>query len=108
MQMPTEFLDPQKQGQETTPRPSQPMQQMPQKPASSETSKILLMLLVIGVVVASVLWWWRSRSDLLSVPAPTPTPTAQTDADVEELNSIDSGQDLDAEFKQIDQDLNTL
>ena len=89
-QMPTEFPD-------------------PQKPASSETSKMLLMLLVLGaVVVASVLWWWMSRSDMLSVPAPTPAPTAKTDADVEELNSIDSSQDLDVEFKEIDQDLNNL
>ena len=88
---------------------NEPMPQMTQKPASSETSKMLLMLLVIGaVVVASVLWWWMSRSDMLGVPAPTPTPTAQTDADVEELNSIDPGQDLDAEFKEIDQDLNNL
>lgn len=89
--------------------PSQPMQQTPQGPASSETSKMLLMLLVIGaVVVASVLWWWLSRSEMVSGPTPTPTPAVQTDADVRELNSIDSNQDLDAEFQQIDQDLNNL
>jgi len=57
-------------------------------------------------VVAAALWWWMSRSETVS--GPTPTPAAQTNPDVEELNSINPSEDLDAEFKAIDQDLNNL
>lgn len=63
--------------------------------------------LILGVVVfAVVLWWWTSRFDMVS--APTPTPAAQIDPDIKELNSIDANQNLDAEFKVIDRDLDNL
>lgn len=64
--------------------------------------------LIIGaVVVASVLWWWMSPSEMVG-PTPTPTPTAQSDPDVEELDSINASQSFEAEFKAIDQDASGL
>lgn len=72
-------------------------------------NKNMKIWLILGVVVlASVFWWWVSRSEIAS--APTPMPAAQSDVDVQELNSInaDANRDLDAEFQQIDQDLNNL
>lgn len=68
---------------------------------SNGMNKIIITVVIIVVAVAAVAgWWWMSRSETVSVP--------QTNADVEELNSIDTNQDLDAEFKAIDQDLNNL
>lgn len=69
-------------------------------------NKIIIAVVIIVVAVAGVGWWWMSRSETVS--APNSAPAAQTDADVQELNSINPSQDLDAEFKAIDQDLNNL
>ncbi|MBI2068834.1 MAG: hypothetical protein HYT67_01885 [Candidatus Yanofskybacteria bacterium] len=70
-------------------------------------NKIIIAVVIVVAAVAAVMgWWWMSRSETAS--APTLPPAARTDADIEELNSIDAGQDLDAEFKAIDQDLNNL
>ena len=83
------------------------MPSTPDPVQTPETSKMALMWLILGaVVLAAGLWWWMSRSEMAS--APTPTPAAQTDADVRELNSINANENLDAEFQQIDQDLNNL
>ena len=69
-------------------------------------NKIIITVVIIVVAVVAAGWWWMSRSETVS--GPTPTPAAQTNPDVEELNSINPSEDLDAEFKAIDQDLNNL
>ena len=66
-------------------------------------NKIIITVVIIVVAVVAAGWWWMSRSE-----SPSPAPAAQTNPDVEELNSINPSEDLDAEFKAIDQDLNNL
>jgi len=64
-------------------------------------NKIIIAVVIVVVAVAAAAgWWWMSRSETVSMP--------QTNPDVEELNSINPSEDLDAEFKAIDQDLNNL
>ena len=76
-------------------------------PASAGMNKIVVIWLVVAVAVVAVVgWWWMSRSEIAS--APTRTPPVQTDADVNELDSINTNEDLNAEFQQIDQNLNNL
>ena len=74
--------------------------------------KLPVILAVAGVVVViGLIWWWtgqKSAND--KVMAPTVTPEGQSAETVDinaDLNDINAG-DLDAEFNQIDQDLNGL
>ena len=81
-----------------------PASQMPEM--KSGMNKAVVALIVIVVVAAAVVgWWWMLRS---SPPAPASAPAVESDPDIKELNSINPSQDLDAEFKAIDQDLNNL
>jgi len=80
-------------------------------------NKIFAVLIGIVVVAAVVIGWqWMLHSDEWSQSSPTPTPTsspaAQSDSDLNldlnELDNIDANIDIDAEFQQIDQDINNL
>lgn len=76
-------------------------------------NKIIVVIIVIAVVAAAVIGWrWMLHSDRWFQSSPTPTPTsspaAQSDSDLNELDNIDVNQDIDAEFQQIDQDINNL
>lgn len=70
--------------------------------------KALVIVIVIIVLVALGLWWFRA-----SAPAPAPAPGGQAgapaaeDSFVQEVDSLNLG-DLDSEFQEIDQDLQTL
>ena len=78
----------------------------PSQPPSAKTSKMMVMGLVVGAAVLAVLlWWWTSRSDQWAEPEPL-TPTQ--DADVSELNELNADVNLDADFQEIDQDLNSI
>ena len=81
-----------------------PVSQMPEM--KSGMNKAVVALIVIVVVAAAVVgWWWMLRS---SPPAPASAPAVESDPDLNELNSINADQNLDAEFQQINQDLNSL
>lgn len=59
--------------------------------------------IIIAIVVAAALvgfWWWSSRQSAVEAPLDT----SDINQDLEGLD-VDN---LDAEFKQIDQDLDTL
>ncbi|MEX2033034.1 MAG: hypothetical protein WD889_00540 [Candidatus Colwellbacteria bacterium] len=63
---------------------------------------------VVIIAAIAVVWWtWRFGEPSLN-SITTPTPVVQSDADLNELNSINTDQSIDAEFQQIDQDLNNL
>ena len=85
----------------------------PPEPASAQTSKMAVLWLVVGAaIIAVALWWWMAGSDRWAddaypVQTATPTPEAQEEP-LEELNQLDVDLNLDAEFEQIDQDLNNL
>lgn len=74
--------------------------------------KLPVILAVAGVIIAAgLVWWWMGgKSADNKAMAPTATPNAQSQETVDinnDLNDINAG-DLDAEFNQIDQDLNNL
>ena len=84
-----------------------PASQMPEM--KSGMNKMVVALIVVVVVAAAVVgWWWMIRSGKWSQSSPTTAPAAESDPDINELNSINADQNLDAEFQQINQDLNTL
>lgn len=59
--------------------------------------------IIIAIIVAAALvgfWWWSSRQSVVEAPLDT--------SDInQDLEGLDVN-NLDAEFKQIDQDLDTL
>ncbi|MBI1984645.1 MAG: hypothetical protein HYS60_00855 [Candidatus Wildermuthbacteria bacterium] len=67
--------------------------------------------IVIGIVIllllALGLWWWQS-GNLVSLQGPaTQGPNDTTGTIQQDLNSLDLG-DLDAEFQEIDSNINQL
>ena len=59
-----------------------------------------LYIIILVVVVAALAWWWSQRQAEVEAPLET--------SDInQELEGLDVN-NLDAEFKQIDQDLNAL
>lgn len=74
--------------------------------------KLPVILAVAGVIIAAgLVWWWiggREAGNKAMAPTATPGAQSQETADInKDLNDINAG-DLDAEFNQIDQDLNGL
>lgn len=65
-----------------------------------------LVATVVVVVVLAFVWWWFSRPDIQS-PALTPEAALGLEQINQDLDELDIG-DLDKEFDQIDQDLDTL
>lgn len=62
-------------------------------------TKKLYIIIAIVIVVALVGWWWSSRQAVQ-----TPFDTSNIN---QELEDLDVG-DINTEFKQIDQELDTL
>lgn len=74
--------------------------------------KLPVILAVAGVIIAAgLVWWWmggKSANEKAMAPTATPDAQSQETADInKDLNDINAA-DLDAEFNQIDQDLNNL
>lgn len=68
----------------------------------------VVVIVVIVAVVAVAAWWWMSRSGGLS-PTPTPSPVSGTQSEeLKDLGGINVNESLDAQFQQIDQDLNSI
>ena len=61
--------------------------------------KKVYIVVVIAAAAALFLWWWSSRQAV-----ETPSDVSDINKELEGLNP----NDLDKEFQQIDQDLNTL
>lgn len=82
-------------------------------PMSSKlkNKKTLWIIIAVAVVVAGLAWYFSAMqvdSPQLPVPTPTPEVEAQLDSQLNtEVENIDLG-DLDTEFKEIDNDLNSL
>ena len=68
--------------------------------------KSTVLLIILAVVVLAFIFWWVSRAPETEVGVPTSTPTPQ-DETLQEVNQLDLG-DVDSEFQNIDQDLNSL
>lgn len=64
----------------------------------------LLIIVVIVILAAAGIWWWQAYTPTQPVEAP---PDDTSAAISQELGTVDLG-NLDAEFQQIDADLNTL
>ena len=70
--------------------------------------KTLLIIIIVLALTAISVWWWTSRS-APSLPSLEPeAPGSDTTSAIEsELQNIDLG-DLDAEFQNLDADINSL
>lgn len=74
--------------------------------------RLPVILAVAGMIaVAGLVWWWmsgKSADERAAAPTATPNAQSQETADINnDLSEINAG-DLNAEFNQIDQDLNGL
>lgn len=68
----------------------------------------LLLLILAAVLVGGGLWYWmslNSQEDLRAGPSPSAT---SQDNDIQDLDELEADLDVDSEFKDIDQDLNSL
>lgn len=70
----------------------------------SGSNKIVLTVVVILVLVAAVIGWWFIYSDGWFKSSPA----AESNSDLNDLNSIGVDDNIDAEFQQIDKDINNL
>lgn len=85
--------------------PMPPMSSMNKGSAGGKKSTVLVIILAVAVL--AFIFWWVSRAPQ-TVPTVTPTATATVQEEtLQEVNELDLG-DVDSEFQQIDQDLNTL
>lgn len=88
------------------PMPSMPMQQMPAR------GKSMWLWIVIAVVfvVAGVVWWYINQMVVEPVVQQQPPVNQEAREDIiigNEIQAADST-DIDAEFKAIDNDINSL
>ena len=77
---------------------------------SSKNSKPNPVLIIVAIVVVGLIVWWVSRapeSEKAVAPTATPSATLVQDELQQEADQLDAG-NLDSEFKEIDQDLNSL
>ena len=69
-----------------------------------------LPLMVLAAAVLALIIWWVARAPaeevVVATPTPTSTPVVKDEIQME-VEAMDLG-DIDSEFKEIDQDLNTL
>lgn len=85
--------------------PMPPMSSMSHGSAGGNKSTVLV--IVLAVAVLAFIFWWISRapeSEQGAVPTPIPTPA---DEILQEVEQLDTG-NVDSEFQQIDQELDTL
>lgn len=96
-----------------TPVSSQPAPVPTTPPVKEGDSKMALWLvgglIAVIVVVGLIYWYLGSRSTKeVSKPLATPTPVTQKETSLEEdLDAVQVG-DLEAEFSQVDKDLESL
>jgi len=75
---------------------------------SSANKKVSAPLIILAVAVLGFIIWWVSRAPQTEqVVYPTPTPTPVQDEIQTEVDQLDLG-DIDQEFEEVDQELNTL
>lgn len=76
-----------------------------------DNNKKKIALIAIAVLAAGAvlgIWWWQSQSpNVFNISAPPMAAPDSSSAINQEVGGLDVG-DLDAEFKQIDTDLNQL
>jgi hypothetical protein len=88
---------------------------MEQKTETKKSSIAPIILAIVVIVVLAGVWYWARKSIVRPVPTPPPTKpvekvTPKEDSTVaikQELGGIEI-LDLEGEFKEIDQDLNSL
>lgn len=91
--------------------PPAPLPAVP--PVKEEGNKMIVWLvgglIAVIVVVGLIYWYLGSRSNKeVSKPLATPTPVTQKETSLEQdLDTVQVG-DLDAEFSQLDKDLESL
>lgn len=72
--------------------------------AESGSNKTILMVVAVLVIAAAVIGWWFIYSDGWFQSSPA----AESNSDLSELDNLDVDKNIDAEFQQIDQDINNL
>lgn len=70
----------------------------------SGSNKIILTVVVILIIAAMAVGWWFIYSDGWFQSSPA----AESNSDLNDLDSIDVDANINAEFQQIDQDINNL
>jgi flagellar basal body-associated protein FliL len=88
---------------------------MEQKTETKKSSILPIVLVIVVIVVLAGVWYWARKSIVRPVPTPPPTKPVEkvtpkedsTAAINQELEGIEI-LDLEGEFKEIDQDLNSL
>lgn len=98
--------------------PPSPISQVPSEAPLTQKHKhkeFFFLSIAIVVIAAGIVWWQINKySQEQDFVLPTATITATPDADAQEINNINSEvqdaniNELDAEFKDIDKDLNSL
>lgn len=77
-------------------------------PQNNKKKIIAIVLAVLAAAVVLGIWWLRSQSpNVFNISAPPMAAPDSSSAISQEVEGLDIG-DLDAEFKQIDTDLNQL
>lgn len=71
-----------------------------------KTGRIYIVL-GVAVIVALVFWWWWVSRQAIEAPQITSEAPAELEDVNQELEGLDIG-DINEEFKQIDQELDTL
>lgn len=67
----------------------------------------LLLLFLAAILVGGGLWYWMSSKDVSPNSGMSPTPTPQND-DIQDLNELEADLEVDSEFQEIDEGLNSL
>ncbi|MDP3731181.1 MAG: hypothetical protein Q8R34_01655 [bacterium] len=86
-----------------------PMPPMQSTSRGSGHKKASASLIILAVAVLALIIWWVSQAPEMeetATPTTTPTPAVQDEL-LQEADELDLG-DIDSEFQQIDQELNTL
>ena len=77
-------------------------------PNNNKKKNVLIALAVLAAAVVLGIWWWRSQpSNVFNISAPPTVAPDSSSAINQEVEGLDIG-DLDAEFQQIDAELNQL